>query len=108
MSKEAYTTSDVLESTDEGPIGVRWTRHDWNGHEPLSSTVIEAVSTAIGVEPMELATPLVESVDPDALDAIFRPRHDGSPRCDDGRVQFTTNGYEVVVRSDGRISVCKL
>lgn len=81
------------------------TVHDWNGRETLSDTVVVAVAEAAGVDPIDLSTPLIESVDPDALDGLFRPRRDGSPREADGRAIFTTNGYEVEVHSDGQVLV---
>lgn len=104
MSREATTPRSAPGSVDDARV-VHRTVHDWDGREPLSDTVVRAVAEAAGVDPTELSTPLIDAVDPDALDALFRPRYGGSPRQSDGRVAFTTNGYEVVVHGDGRVFV---
>jgi len=45
-------------------------------------------------------------VDPDALDALFAPRTDGSTRnCRDGEVRFAYADREVVVGGDGTVDV---
>lgn len=69
----------------------------------LSERVIDELAAAKGITPIELDRPLNDSVDPDALDALFAPRHDGTPRNGDGYVEFTSNGYRVVVRKGGEI-----
>lgn len=107
MSKEASHPRSAPSNVDDASIVYR-TVHDWDGREPLSDTVIRAISEAAGLDPTELSPPLIESVDPDALDALFRPRHDGSPRRSTGRVAFTTGGHEVVVHGDGRVVVFEL
>lgn len=63
----------------------------------LSRSVIEAVAAREGVAPTELPEPLVQAVDPDALDSIF---NDSS-----GHVLFTYQGYEVRVSSSGDVSL---
>lgn len=60
----------------------------------ISMVVVEALAEARGVEPAELEDPLYESVDPDALDALF-PGTEDTPT--DGRLVFTASGYEVTV-----------
>lgn len=47
---------------------------------------------------------LRDHVDPEALDALFAPRHDGRTRGG-GRVSFDTCGYRVVLRSSGLYTV---
>ena len=104
MSKEASQPASAPNSVDDTGVVYR-TVHDWDGREPLTDTVVRAVSETAGVEPTELGVPLIDSVDPDALDALFRPRHDGTPRRADSRIAFPTNGFEVVVHADGRVFV---
>lgn len=69
--------------------------------EELGSALAVAlvVADAEGVSPLELP-PLYETIDPDALGAIFR--HDTRP---DVAVTFPYAGYTVVVRGDDRISL---
>lgn len=62
-----------------------------------SESVIKAVAEAEGCDPLD-SPPLYEVLDPDALDALFRG-------CGSCRVGFEYAGYEVVVRSNGRVVV---
>lgn len=63
----------------------------------LSERVIEEVADAAGVSKLDL-DPLYETVDPDALDALFRQGATGS-------ITFVYHGHEVVVRGDGDVRV---
>mgnify|MGYP006304356947 CR=1 FL=1 len=66
----------------------------------LSVTVVEAVADAVGVAPVDLATPLNDAVDPDALDALFR---NGT-----GRVSFDYCEFQVSVDARGTVEVSAL
>lgn len=77
---------------------------EWGSDRTLSEAVVDAVATAAGVDPLQL-DPLYESVDPDALDTIFMPEASGRPREGDASVAFSVCGYEVIVKSYGRILV---
>ncbi|MFC4440447.1 MULTISPECIES: HalOD1 output domain-containing protein [Natrialbaceae] len=70
----------------------------------MSTTVIETIAARDGVDPVELEHPLYEATDPDALDALFAPPRTGMARSD-GRLQFSYCGYDVIVRSDGDVTV---
>lgn len=70
--------------------------------EPASEAVTRALAAVEGVEPTELDL-LYESVDLEALDALL-----GDPVVDENPpvvVEFAASGYQVVVRSDGLITV---
>lgn len=69
----------------------------------VCDTVLSAVAEAEGVEPAQLDEPLSEVVDPDALRALFAPKHDGTPR--EGRVTFTYCGYDVTVEAPDEVRV---
>ena len=72
----------------------------------LSFEVIAAVAEREGVDPTDIEPPTYEAlydvVNPEALDALFAPREDGTPRGT-GRVEFTFSGYRIVVSSDGEV-----
>ncbi|WP_162224183.1 HalOD1 output domain-containing protein [Halorussus salinus] len=68
-----------------------------------SEGVVAAVSTASGIDPATME-PLAGTIDPDAVDAMFADHYDGTPRGT-GHVQFAYAGYEVVVSSDGLVSL---
>jgi len=82
--------------------------------EPLSRGVVVAAAEAADVAPMPGAAadgaalePLYDAVDPEALDAVFRPlRSDAAPAG--GRITFSYAGCEVTAGSDGRISARRL
>lgn len=65
-------------------------------HEtPVHEAVIYAVADADGVDPVDLA-PLYDTIDPEALDAIF------AGDCE-GRIAFAYEGHEVAVTCDGDV-----
>lgn len=64
---------------------------------PPSRAVVQAVADADDSDPVDLP-PLYRVLDPDALDAIFRDRPDGS-------VTFEYNGYTVTVRGTAEVTV---
>ncbi len=75
---------------------------------PLSFKIINAIAEREGVEPTEIEPPeyeaLYDVLNPEALDALFAPREDGTPRSS-GRVTFSYCGYDVVVTSDGDVEI---
>jgi hypothetical protein len=90
--------------------------YDISAAESASEAVVAAVATVSDVEPAsesdrsretiaELALdPLYSVVDPDALDAMFRPgRTDGSGAV--SRVSFPYHGHDVTVHGEGRVDV---
>ena len=74
----------------------------------LSFEVIAAIAEREGVDPMDIEPPtydaLYDVINPEALDSLFAPREDGTPRAA-GRVEFPFCGYQVVVTSDGTVEV---
>lgn len=59
---------------------------------PLHEKVVYAVANADGVDPIDL-DPLYETIDPEALDALFEGTTEGT-------IKFTYEGHDVVVRGD--------
>jgi hypothetical protein len=78
--------------------------HDPDGPATLSTTVIHALADCLGLDVTEGRISLYDAVDPDALDALFRPRHDGTPRAG-GTLSFVVDGHHVTVRGDGEILI---
>lgn len=83
-------------------------RSDAAASQSVSFDVIAAVAEREGIDPMELEPPeydaLYDVVNPEALDALFATRSNGTQRPT-GRVEFDFCGYHVVVRSDGEVEV---
>lgn len=63
--------------------------------ESVSRAVVRAVCAVEGQEPTALQ-PLCDVVDPDALDRLFEPHADGTPRAG-GRVSLIVSGCQVTV-----------
>lgn len=78
---------------------------DWS--EGPSAAVVAAVAEELRAEPEDLDAPLNDFVDPDALDELFGPTYEGTPRSG-GYVAFTVHGCEVTVRSSGVVSADRL
>ena len=77
--------------------------YDSKSDSSATEAVIRALADAVGVEPTELP-PLFDTVDPDAINALFDP----SDRATDGNtlLSFQVDTWNVFIRSDGRIRVC--
>ncbi|SFF96471.1 hypothetical protein SAMN04488063_0952 [Halopelagius inordinatus] len=73
--------------------------HDWSSDEPLSFSVVRAVSRLAEKEP-EALPPLYDVVDPDSLDTLFTDRTNRN-----GSLSFLLDGHEVTVYADGGIVV---
>lgn len=65
--------------------------------DAVSITLVTGIAARRNVSPTELP-PLYDSIDPDALDALFAPTRTGRPRR--GRLEFAYDGHEVVVAVD--------
>jgi hypothetical protein len=72
--------------------------------DSISEELIKTVATLNNADPAELAL-LADFIDPDALDALFKPQIDGTPRETDGQVEFSYDSYHVTVDSDGTITL---
>lgn len=68
----------------------------------LSVTVVHAVLEVTGKEPTDVNLNAV--VQPDALNRIFSPKHDGTPRTG-GTIEFELAGCHVTITGDGEIRV---
>lgn len=69
----------------------------------LAIAVLEAVAEREDTDITELP-PLAESINPEALNTLFSPRLDGTPRGG-GHVQFSYAGYTVTVQSTGSVEL---
>lgn len=76
-------------------------RFDWTTYESASQAVVAAAADESGNHPCELA-PLYGAVDPDALNALFRPGDAEPPRFVGGTVGFDYLEYRVELESGGR------
>ncbi|WP_224270901.1 HalOD1 output domain-containing protein [Haloprofundus salinisoli] len=70
-------------------------------HENASDAVVMAVADARNADPLEL-DPLYDTIDPDALDAIFSSSDSAHPSVE---LEFDIGGCHVTVRGTGEILV---
>ena len=78
--------------------------HDADDPAKLSTTVVHALADVMGIDVTDTGFVLYDSVDPEALDRIFAPTDEGTPRAP-GHVAFTVSGYRVTVYSNGQIVI---
>lgn len=83
-------------------LGVSDIQFKTHSSEPVSTKVLDEVAAFKGTEPTELQPPLYDVIDPDALDSLFSERGGSSHG---GRISFAYSDCEVVVESDGRVTV---
>jgi len=79
-------------------------KHDFDGAAALTTTLAHALSDVTGIDVTDTGFTLNDHVDPDALDRLFKPKDDGTPRMS-GHLTFTVWGYQVTVYSDGQIAI---
>ena len=78
-------------------------RHDWERDDSLSATVVTAVAAVRNLEPRAVDA-LNETVDPDALNAIFADSYGGNSR-EGAALSFRLNDCDVTIHGDGRVVV---
>lgn len=80
------------------------TTHDREGTAKLTTTLVHALADVMDRDVTDAGSLLYDSVDPNAIDRIFSPTGDGSPRAP-GHVAFVVDGYRVTVYSDGDVVI---
>lgn len=85
----------------DGANGLYRVDYEWTMDVDPSTVVTTAVASLAGVGVEELP-PLNGTVDPDALDELFRPRRNEASRGI-GEVRFSFAGYDVTLHTDGTI-----
>jgi hypothetical protein len=78
--------------------------HDFDGPKKLSTTLVHAISEATNVDVTDAEKTLCHQVDPHALDMLFKPMGDESPRAH-GHLSIRVWGHDVTIFGDGRILI---
>lgn len=81
-----------------------YVQHDFDGPAELSTTLAHAISDVTGIDVTDTGFTLNDHVNPEALDRLFEPKEDGTPRTN-GHLSFTVWGYQVTVYSNGQIAI---
>lgn len=74
--------------------------HDWTSSRPLSQTVTHVILALSGKEPSS-GPPLSDSIDPDALDQLFRGKMVGDSPHD--HLTFTHDECTITVYRNGKV-----
>jgi Halobacterial output domain 1 len=85
----------------ETPVEIQY---DWRNDQPLSTTLVQTMVEAAGIDPKDIPEPFYDSIDPEALEDLFRPQIDGTPRVN-GRAIFVFAGHYITVQADGQITI---
>lgn len=75
-----------------------------SNREPPSTRIVREVAAAEGIDPADLTPPLYESIDTDAVDALFAAAGSRPPPVG-ARVTFSYHGYLVCVDGTGDVTV---
>ncbi|MGB9955161.1 HalOD1 output domain-containing protein [Haloferax prahovense] len=78
-----------------GPVPPSIVEYEIGADELVSTAVVRAVSAVDGREPSSLR-PLGNVVDTTALDTLFEPQYDGTPRTG-GRLSFVYNDCHITI-----------
>ncbi|MFD1588566.1 HalOD1 output domain-containing protein [Halorientalis brevis] len=97
----------------QGETNREITTHTATDGESLSEAVIVALrkaasrTTATTTDQLDVGAidPLFETIDPDALDALFGQPGDGTQQS--GTVSFTHSGFEVTASGSGEVLVTR-
>ncbi|WP_266081288.1 DUF7504 family protein [Haladaptatus caseinilyticus] len=72
--------------------------------DDLGTEVVLAVTNAIGIDSQAVTERLADRINPDALNELFQPLADGTPRTN-GYVSFGFEGYFVTVSGNGMVTI---
>ncbi len=78
--------------------------HDFSGSAKLTTTLVHALADVAGVDVTDTEFCLDDHVDPDALDRLFSPKSDGTPRMN-GTLSLSVWGYQVTIYGGGQIAI---
>ena len=78
--------------------------HDIDGTATITTTIVHALASIADTDVSQGEFSLYDSVDPDALDRLFRTKADGTERTG-GHVAFTALEYEVYVYANGDVII---
>ncbi|WP_276282006.1 HalOD1 output domain-containing protein [Halorussus caseinilyticus] len=102
MTNDTTVLPSGVEIERDESDGCYRARYDSTEH-PTSTVVVTAVAAVTETDPLDLE-PLRESLDPDALDDIFRRTPGGHVR-EEGCVEFSLAAHEVVVGAEGDVEI---
>lgn len=99
------TPSDETDEVRYDQANDRYVFHyDDDGTATVTTTIVHALAEIADTDVSQGEFSLYDSIDPDALDRIFRPKADGTRRTG-GHIAFTALEHEVFVYANGDIII---
>jgi len=87
------------------PIGIE-AAYQIDDDQTATEAVLEAVADQVDIDVLDLAIPLYDAIDPDALESFYEAAKD-SFGTDTTSVSFTYYGYNVQVTGTGDVVLTK-
>ncbi|SIR04562.1 hypothetical protein SAMN05421858_1231 [Haladaptatus litoreus] len=101
MSADNESATSPFMCGVEAPITFQ---HDWGSEDVLAASIIQRMVEEAETDSTDVPDSLYRCIDPDALEDLFRPLQDGTPRTS-GEVTFALAGHYVTASSDGTIEI---
>lgn len=104
MTDDSYSPMATATALGKHTSEVHQAYYDPETDGDIANTILDALATASGRPADQLDVCLYDSIDPDALNDLFRPTLSEDQRlC--GRVWFTVGTYAVTVHASGHVFV---
>ena len=104
MQTELQSTDDANHPQYDQPNDRYVFHHDSDGTATITATIVHALASIAETDVSQGEFSLYDSVDPDALERIFRQKADGTERTG-GHVAFTALDHEVLVYANGDVII---
>jgi hypothetical protein len=104
MQGNRQNTTGAVPQTSQRPPEPYFVQHEFGGTSDLTTTLVHALADVTGADVTQAEAGLVEHVDPAALDRLFAPSTDGTPRPN-GHLSFTVWDHQVTVYHNGQIAI---
>lgn len=98
------TPNEATVDVNVGRDGSYRVWHDpWD--DEVDVTITSALATIESVDEAAVSSALVDHVDPDSLNRLFRPQDSGPLDDDRDRVIIDVEGHELTIHADGLIEI---
>lgn len=104
MHTELPTADDANDLQYDQPNDRYVFHHDPESTATITTTIVHALAQIADTDVSQGEFSLYDSVDPDALDRLFRTKADGTERSG-GHVAFTALEHEVYVYANGDVII---
>ena len=104
MHGNSQNTTTAVPQNQPRPPQPYFVQHEFGGTSDLTTTLVHAISDVTGADVTQAEASLVNFVDPEALDRLFEPSPDGTPRPN-GHLSFTMWDHQVTVYHNGQIAI---